>query len=277
MATPSAESLNGQFVDQLIPLELIDEPSEPERETMDPEYLGELSMSISAVGLLLALIVKPVGDRYETVAGHRRLLACRIAGYSPVPCRVAVGDNVETMSMLVHENAFREEVNAVEEARFYQRLLAGPCLNDVDLLCVKVRRRREFVEDRLILLMGDPRVIEALHQKQISIAVARELNKYSDAGRRLLHLDVAINQGASARQVAQWRKEAELQGPVFGPDGGVTPGAGGVAVPTQGFQMQCLFCNSTKHPHLMKLVYLHEPCADIVLDMLGRTEKQQAQ
>jgi ParB/RepB/Spo0J family partition protein len=270
MATASAITLNAQFEDRLIPLELIDDPEVPERETMEERYLAELALSIAEVGLIKKLIVKPVGERYEVVAGHRRIIGCRLAKYSPVPCRVMVGDTVDPLAILVHENAHTEDVNPIEEARFYLRLLNERCENDVDALCIMVRRKREFVEDRLNLLRGWPEVVDTLQLKRISMAVARELNKVSDRGRMLIMLDNARTMGATARQVAEWRKNADAMGPVQMPaiDGDMNGAA--AALPSSGFQPECLFCGDSEEPHLMKLVYLHGPCERIVMRMLQR-------
>jgi ParB family chromosome partitioning protein len=273
MATPSAARLNAQFAERKIPLELIDEPARPERETMEEADLAELAINIKEVGLIKPLIVKPVGDRYECVAGHRRLLAMRIVQYSPVPCRVVVKGYVDPLALLVSENAHTEAVNPVEEARFYARLLDERCGNDVDALCIAVGRRREYVEDRLLILRGDPHITDALQKKSISFAVARELNKVQDPGRRLLLLDVSINQGASARQVAQWRRDADLQGPVFGPNDGSNGSADTSASTVQPYQMRCLFCEGTEDPHMMELVYLHKPCGNILLRILQRASQ----
>jgi ParB/RepB/Spo0J family partition protein len=273
MATRLAEKLNAQYEQREIRLQLIDEPKTPERETMEPEYLADLASDIKECGLIKPLIVKPVGKRFEVVAGHRRLLACRIIEYSPVPCRVIVNGVVDPVSILVSENAHTEAVNAVEEARFYERLLNAQCKHDVDLLCIKVRRRREFVEDRLLLLRGSPNVLNALHRKEISIAVARELNKVTDPNRLLLLLDVAVNQGASAARVAQWRRDADQMGPVFGPDDPANFPQDTSAETVKPFQMECMFCQGTEDPHLMDLVYLHKPCRNILLRIVKRASQ----
>jgi ParB family chromosome partitioning protein len=274
MATLSAAKLNAQYEARNIPLELIDEPETPERETMDPEDLAALGLNIKAIGLIKPLIVKPKGERFETVAGHRRLLGMRIVDYSPVPCRVLVRGKVDPISILVAENAHHEAVNPVEEARYFQKLLNDRCGNDVDMLCIAVGRRREYVEDRLVLLRGAPNVVKALHEKKISLAVARELNKVGDPNRLLLLLDVSINQGASARQVAQWRRDADLQGPVFGPDDPANFPQDKSAETVQPFQMECLFCQGTEDPHMMDLVYLHRPCKSLIMRMLQRSAEQ---
>jgi ParB/RepB/Spo0J family partition protein len=255
---------------ELIPLDLIDEPAVPERETMEEADLAELAMSIKDVGLIQPLTLKQTGDRYEVTAGHRRLLACRIVQLSPVPSIIKANGNVDPLAILVAENAHRENVNPVEEARFYARILESVCQNDVDLLCLKVRRNRGFVEDRLNLLLGYPKVIEALHQKKISLAVARELNKVKHPNQLMLLLDTSVRQGATARQVAEWRREydgqADFQLASADPnDQATNPNA---IAPT--YRPECLFCEDGDDPHLMEMVYLHKPCRKIVLKMLGR-------
>jgi ParB family chromosome partitioning protein len=258
----------------LVALDLIDEPELPERETMEEAELAELAISIGDVGLIEPLIVKDKGPRVEVIAGHRRLLACRLVKLDPVPCIIMAAGNVDPLAILVAENAHRENVNPVEEARFYEKVLEGLCQNDVDLLCLKVRRNRGFVEDRLLLLRGYPTVVEALHQKKISIAVARELNKVKHPNQLMLLLDTSVRQGATARQVAEWRKEydgkEDFQLAAADPNDQATNPA--AIAPT--FRMECLFCEDGDDPHLMEMFYLHKPCKKIVLKMLGRVAEQ---
>lgn len=262
--------LNTQFEERLIALELIDEPPEPERETMEEFELGELAMNIADVGLIKPLVVRPTGNRFQAIAGHRRLLACRIANYSPVPCRVKVNDQVDDLAILVSENAHTEAVNPIEEARFYQRVLTGLCGDDVDVLCQKVRRNRSYVEDRLNLLIGYPLVIEALQEKKIPLAVARELNKVRHPNQMLVLLDAAITQGATARTVMGWRKEynADEDLQVIPVDSVGVPANGTAQIP--GFQQLCFFCEDPNEPHLMDMVYMHRPCRRMVEKVLGR-------
>lgn len=254
----------------LIPIDQISEPELPERETMESDDLGELALSIGENGLIQPLSVKPAFGRFEVVAGHRRLLACRIAKLLLVPCIIRHGSAVEHLATLVHENAFREEVNPVEEARFYMRVLKEMCNFDVDLLCLKVRRKRNFVEDRLILLRGHPTVIEALHQKRITIAVARELNKVEQPNRLMLLLDTAITQGATARQVAEWRKESSGQEDFVVTYTNPDDAPGGGAEMVAAYRQECFFCEDGDDPHTMQMLWLHKPCMKMVLKVLGR-------
>lgn len=268
--TPALQTeLNNQFEFRLIDYDLIDDPKAPERETMDPKALAELSESIAEVGLIKPLIVKPMAGRFEVVAGHRRKIACGLAGYSPVPCRVKVNGKVTALSIMIHENAHTEAVNAIEEARFFLQCLDEECGNDVDVLCAKTKRRREYVEGRLNLLNGYPRVVVAIEQSLISIGVGEQLNRVKDPNQLLLLLDQAINQGASVRTVTQWVREANMQEPIqLPPDEAVDPNAP-PAPPIANHMPKCFFCRTSKHPHTMKFLYMHEPCADIVREALN--------
>lgn len=268
-STTSASELNAQFVDEDIPLELLDEPANPERETMEEVDLGELALSIMEQGLIKKLVVKRVAARFEVVAGHRRLLACRIASYSPVPCRILINPHVDPDAIKVHENQ-HEPINPIEEARFYMRLLEQKCGGDFEKLCVMVRRKPAYVDDRLALLNGHPRVIEALHKKRISIAVSKEINKAKDEGSLLILLDTAVKQGATARQVEAWRRELEESGGVqFDPAATPTDVAEANAA-AGAYVQQCLFCEDTEDPHMMVQVWMHKPCKKMVLGVLGR-------
>lgn len=277
MATVSAAKLNAQYEDRRIPLDVIDEPATPERETMEAEDLAALGLNIKAIGLIKPLVVIPRGKRYETVAGHRRLLAMRIVHYTPVPCRVLVAGQVDALSILVAENAYTEAVNPVEEARFYARLLAEKCGNDVDVLCMAVGRRREFVEDRLIMLRGNPLVLDALQHRKISIAVARELNKVTDPNRLLVYLDAAVNQGATARTVASWRISTADFGPLIPGDDGAGPAPDATASTVPAYQIECMFCGGTEDPYLMDFVHIHRPCRKLQERLLQRGVDQQNQ
>lgn len=260
MATAASSDLNAQYEFAEIPIELIDEPQLAERETMEETDLADLALSIANQGLIKPLIVKQVGNRFETIAGHRRLLGCRLANYSPVPCRIKVGEAVDPLAVLVAENAYVEPVNPVEEARFYKRVLEEMCSNDTDVLCLKVRRKRAYVEDRLLMLRGYPQVIDALQRKQISFAAARELNKLADPNRMLIFLDQAVVAGASARQIETWRKDAEGQAPIELLPADQLAVQNGEGVPDAGNEMECFLCHSAEDPHMLQMVWLHRYC-----------------
>lgn len=238
--------------------------------------MRELVGSVMDMGLQVPLNVFETGGRYEVIAGHRRLLACRSAGVKLVKCIIDRGPESLRLPKMLAENTGREEVNPVEEARLYARLFQEQCDNDVDKLVALVKRPRARVEDRLILLAGDDQVLAAVHHRHISLAAARELNRIEDRLRRLEYLDAAIKSGATARTVAAWRAESAGLAPLEAlPDGQTSDeNQPQKIVPTNLFV--CLFCGDQNDTHLMELLYLHRQCKRLVLRALNLETPQTA-
>ena len=105
-----------------IPLELVRPNRHQPRTAFDPEGLSELAASISRHGVLQPIVVSADGEGYELVAGHRRVLAARLAGRTTIPAvvRDEVGDRLE---LALIENLQRTDLNAIETARAYKLLM----------------------------------------------------------------------------------------------------------------------------------------------------------
>ena len=259
-ATDSPSSATYPSEDRLIPVELLDEPENAARETFDETKIEELIESIRAVGILNALIVKPNGERYQVVAGHRRLICARAAGLPLIKCRVWADGGPSPEAVKAHENYFREDLNPAEEARYLGRVLEAECGGDVDNLVRMVRQSREYLENRLILLRGDPMVLDALAAGALNLGVAHELNKVQDAGRRAMYLEAATAGGASVRMVRDWRvqgnaMDAAARGDQVGAEGPVNPTAH-----IEPYVMRCFACGSDEDKHEMEVTYLHKTC-----------------
>lgn len=251
-----------------IPIELIDEPARAMRETFDEQQLDELTDSIRALGLIEPVIVKRAGDRYEVIAGHRRLIACRRAGLGDVRCEIRDVDD-EALEAIKHaENTAREDVNVVEEATYFADLYANLCGEDVDRVCDVVKRPRRYVEERLLLLRGDDGVIGALREKKISLAVAQELNKFPDRKGTKIYLEYALN-GATARQVKDWRRQysdflaRNPDAPAPAPGDGSTIAAS-PAMPT----IRCECCKEPTNLHRLISIQVHDYCHEAIVRKL---------
>ena len=256
---------------ELISLALLDEPANAQRDTMDEVALAELAESISKVGVIEPLVVERAGDRYRVIAGHRRLIACQIVKLSPVPCIVRAPGAVDPAAVTIAENYYREDVNPAEEAAFLDKLLQEKCGQDVDVLAALIRQRREYVEDRLLLLRGAAEVLDALRSRHISLAVARELNRVTDQGDRLHFLDAAIRGGASAAVVRTWRQGAEtLASTAPAPSNGTSEAAPAIAT-VEPFKPICMFCSDSDDQHLMESVLIHRHCKKILARILDRS------
>jgi ParB family chromosome partitioning protein len=258
-----------------IPLELIDPPEVAIRESMDQTALEELTDSIREVGVLQPILVLPGDGRYRILAGHRRFIAAGRAALRTIPAVVRALYAGAGEAVTVHENAFREDVNPAEEARYFAHLLEHSCEGDVDKLCRLTRQKRGYVEERLILLRGDPEVLAALKERRISMAVARELNRIQDQGYRRMYLDAAARGGATARMVQEWRIHSDRVIPVEPP----APGDGtnqfsGLPAPIT--TMMCFLCDGTDDVHEMELLYVHRACRKVILERFLRGLKGEA-
>ena len=107
-----------------VPLSEIEPNRDQPRKNFDPKALSELGANIAQYGLLQPLVVRPLpGGGYQIVAGERRWRACREAGLTTVPVVVKELDDAQTMEIALIENLQREDLNPMEEAEGYRRLM----------------------------------------------------------------------------------------------------------------------------------------------------------
>lgn len=194
----------------LIRIDKLLEPADAARTEIDPELLDSLTESIREIGVKEPLLViSRDGGQFEVVAGHRRLLASRRAGLIEVPCIIET-DPEEVEAIRIHENIEREELHPADEAMFLSKVYVR-CGEDVDKVAAVVRKTRDYVERRLNLLRGSPKVFEALADKRINMGVAEELNRMKRAEDADWYLEHAVKAGASIRLMRQWRMEANAR------------------------------------------------------------------
>lgn len=249
-----------------IPLDLIDAPALPSRETMDEEKLDTLTKSIARNGVISPLSIGRRGDRYEVVAGHRRSIAARRAGLASVPC--VVYDSVDAAHEAIKwaENAVREDLNPAEEAIYFSDLLERDCGGDVDKLCEQLGAKRGYVEGRLLLFQGCKRVFEALQKGDIGIGVAHELNRCTEDAHRFYLLDTVVRTGATRALAASYVQQWEMQQRLA--SGAPLPVSGGenLAPVAQSNYFTCYACDGTDHVETMRPLNVHAHCKLATLD-----------
>lgn len=249
-----------------VDINLIDEPDLAMRETLDSDGLVELAQDIKVNGIIQPLRLHPKdGGRYGIAAGHRRFLAARIADQKLVPAIVKVSSRAEIEAIKIAENSHREEVNPAEEGAYYARLLEELCNGDVDQLCALTRKTRTVVESRLLLLQGDPEVLQAVKNREINLGVASELNQIDDRAARINYLEAARRGGATVRLVREWRSQYERLKAIQ--SGAPPPGEHYAPPPPQpaGSSLSCVICDSNAEPYDLQLVYMHGSCQRLFL------------
>ncbi len=144
------------------------------RKNFDEDALLELAESIKQFGVIQPLIVQKKGDRYEIIAGERRWRAAKKAEIKTVPVVIKEYTPQEMMEISLIENIQREDLNPIEEAQAYRRLLEEYHLKQ-DEVAEKVSKSRTTVTNSLRLLKLDDRVQQMVIEEQISTGHARTL------------------------------------------------------------------------------------------------------
>jgi ParB family chromosome partitioning protein len=180
-----------------IPLELVRPNRHQPRRAFDSESLSELAASISRHGVLQPIVVSVDGDGYELVAGHRRVLAARLAGRTTIPAvvREEVGDRLE---LALIENLQRSDLNAIETARAYKLLMETYDLTQ-EQLAERLGKSRSSVANMLRALTAPQALQDAVIEGKIGEGHLRALLPLplSDA---LQALAAVIAKGLSVRE-----------------------------------------------------------------------------
>lgn len=149
------------------------------RKNFNEEALKELSDSIKQHGIVQPLVVSKQEDYYEIIAGERRWRAAKMAGLKEVPVVIKDYSPQEIMEVALIENIQREDLNPVEEARAYQRLIKEYDLKQEEV-AEKVSKSRTAITNSLRLLKLDERILDMLVEETISSGHARALLGISD-------------------------------------------------------------------------------------------------
>lgn len=173
-------------------------PMQP-RTDIDEESVAELADSIRKVGLLQPIIVRALGDGYQIIAGERRWRAARTAGLERVPVRVLTTTEGESLEIALIENLQREDLNAIEEARGYKRLLTEYQMTQAEL-ADKVSKSRSAITNALRLLDLPEEVQELVYASKLSAGHARAILAVPEESSRIKLAHRVVDDGLSVRE-----------------------------------------------------------------------------
>jgi ParB family transcriptional regulator, chromosome partitioning protein len=179
------------------------------RTHFDEEALRELANSIREFGILQPLIVRPIAEgRYELIAGERRLRAARLAGLKAVPIVVRSAGAQDSLELALIENVQREDINALECARAYRRLMDEFGLTQ-EAVAERVGKSRVAVANTVRLLKLPEEVQKGLEEGLISEGHARALLGLEGQARQLAVYALILERGLSVREVERIAKGRE--------------------------------------------------------------------
>lgn len=166
-------------------------PYQP-REAFSEPAIEELAASIREKGLLQPLLVRPIGNRYQLIAGERRFRASKRAGLARVPVTIRRTGDDEMLELALIENLQREDLNPIEEALAYQRLSDEFRLTH-DEIAQRVGKSRPAIANSLRLLQLPPSLRDQLVSGALSAGHARSLLGASPAAQTALANEVVTN------------------------------------------------------------------------------------
>ena len=192
---------------------IVSNPFQP-RDQFDDELLKELAASIEKQGIIQPITVRKLGyDKYQLISGERRLRASKVAGISEVPCYIRVANDEQMLEMALVENIHRKDLNAIEIAISYQRLIEE-CELTHEKLSERISKNRSTITNYLRLLKLPAEIQLALRDDKISMGHARALINVTDPEIQLGILNKIIARDLSVRQVEELVRNFQVLPPV---------------------------------------------------------------
>ena len=195
-----------------IELQLIEANPYQPRSTFDDEALNELAESIKELGVIQPITVRSLKNKkYQLISGERRLRASKIAGLKKIPAYVRTADDQGMLEMALVENIQREDLNAIEVAISYQRLM-DECKLTQEVLSHRVGKKRSTVANYTRLLNLPAKIQLGIRDEKISMGHARALLSIKDGETQLMIFDQILKYDFSVRRVEDIIRELNNEG-----------------------------------------------------------------
>lgn len=199
-----AKDLVGSIME--IPIEdIYPNPNQP-RTHFDEKALQELSESIKALGIIQPITLKKEGDKFLIISGERRYRASKLAGLKSIPAYIRLVNDQGLLEMALVENIQREDLDAIEVALTYQRLLEEIGLTQ-EALSGRVGKERSTITNALRLLKLSPDIQQAIRNGVISAGHGRAIISVEGNDKQQLLFDKVVKEKLNVRQTEEWAKK----------------------------------------------------------------------
>ena len=208
----SVEKTNTGNSTSSIPLELIEiNPFQP-RANFENSALQELANSIKIHGVIQPITLRRISaKKFQLISGERRLRAAKMAGLKEIPSYIRTANDQEMLEMALIENIQRENLNPIEIAINYKRLI-DECDLTQEEMAERISKDRATVANYLRLLKLPPEIQMSLKGKEISMAHARAIINVADPALQLMIYKDIMKKGLSVRQVESMVREIQNLG-----------------------------------------------------------------
>ena len=198
-----AKDLVGNIVE--IPIEDIYPNANQPRTHFDEKALQELAESIKVLGIIQPITVRKDGAKFEIISGERRYRASKMAGLKEIPAYVRLVNDQELLEMALVENIQREDLDAIEVALTYQRLLEEIGLTQ-EALSQRIGKERSTITNSIRLLKLNPDVQQAIRNGDISAGHGRAILSLENPEDQQALFKQIVNNGLSVRQAEEAAK-----------------------------------------------------------------------
>lgn len=185
-----------------VSLEDIDPNTTQPRTYFDEKALNDLALSIKALGVIQPITLRKDGNRFEIISGERRFRASKIAGLKSVPAYIRLVNDQELLEMALVENIQREDLDAIEIALTYQRLLEEIGMTQENL-SQRVGKERSTITNSIRLLRLNPDIQNAIRSGEISAGHGRAIISIEDSEKQQELFNKIVKDKLSVRQAEQ--------------------------------------------------------------------------
>ena len=195
----NAKQVVGSIID--LPLENIsNNPLQP-RTYFNEDSIKELSFSIKELGVIQPVTVRKMrGNQYQLISGERRFRASKLAGLKSIPAYVRLANDQESLEMALVENIQRQDLDPIEIALSYQRLIDEIKLTQ-DQLSERIGKKRSTISNYIRLLKLDPIIQTGIRDEFISMGHGRALINIKDQKKQLEFYKQIVKKGLSVRNI----------------------------------------------------------------------------
>ena len=195
-------------------IDLIRPGHQQPRTTFDQARLEELAQSIRTSGIIQPLLVRPRGGLFELVAGERRWRAAQLAGLARIPAIIREIPDEKLLELALIENIQRQELNPIEEANAYKRLIESLNLTQEEV-AQRVGRDRTFITNYLRILKLPSEIQALLENEKLSFGHARALLGLADVILQRRYAQKIVKHNWSVRETERRIKHASQDAPVI--------------------------------------------------------------
>lgn len=230
------------------------------RTNLDDDSLQELKADMKANGLIEPVVLRPMGKRYELIAGARRTRAARLLGWGLIEATIRKCTDEEAFAMRLAENLQRQDVDPVDEAAYIGEIMLRTKKTPAEVAAM-LHRSAEWVRVRLAVFEMPDYLKRFLAMRQITLGVALELAEIKTEYTRKYYANWAAQNGVTVATAKRWKAVANDASERLG----VAPPADPQtirATPTPIIMQECAECAVSAPIEEMQSVYVHTRCPE---------------